>query len=99
MPKLDKFSAAQTVQYIMQGGRVVDCHEDSDRLLMSLMPWKSEYYEIVPLGSEYCFRTPDRKYEVMRVPRSIGGLFLLNNQFDLLVQQAMVYCATGGHGV
>jgi len=94
---LDK-TPSELLQYLLAGGQVIDTPQLADRLIDILIP-KSAYSEIVVLGNEYCFRTKDRKCELLRVPRGVAGLILITANSVRLHEQVLVYYATGGKGL
>ncbi|AFO71353.1 hypothetical protein CR5_133 [Cronobacter phage CR5] len=83
---------------IMLGKKIEDTHENADALLQMFIPLTSEHYEILPIGVEYIFRSRDKKYEAARYPRTLGGLILLQAQFEGALARILVYYATGGQG-
>ncbi|ANZ50326.1 hypothetical protein PHOBOS_136 [Erwinia phage vB_EamM_Phobos] len=88
----------ELIRRVMRGEKIEDTYEHADALLQAFCPLHSEHYEIYPAGQEYIFRSRDRKYEVMRYPRTLGGVIILQGQFEAAIAKVLVYYATGGQG-
>lgn len=84
------------VNYILRGGLLEDNKETCDKLVSQLLPIRSEYCEIVILGSEYCVRSYCRRYEALRVPRTLGGVILLISSFQDAHVRVATWIARGG---
>lgn len=84
------------VNYILRGGLLEDNKETCDKLVSQLLPIRSEYCEIVILGSEYCVRSYCRRFEALRVPRTLGGVILLISSFQDAHVRAATWIAKGG---
>lgn len=84
------------VNYILRGGLLEDNKETCDKLVSQLLPIRSEYCEIVILGSEYCVRSYCRRYEALRVPRTLGGVILLISSFQDAHVRVATWIAKGG---
>ena len=95
---LGGMSPEQSLSYIARGGKILDDTDTADRLLTMMVPLRDNYYEIVPLATEYVVRTPGREYEALRAPRSVGGVILLMRNFNDAVERCGLYIATGGTG-
>ncbi|QVW56283.1 hypothetical protein pEaSNUABM6_00147 [Erwinia phage pEa_SNUABM_6] len=91
-------SPEQTLTYLAAGGKILDDTESADRLLTMMVPLRDNYYEIVPLATEYVVRTPGREYEALRAPRTVGGVILLMRNFNDAVERCGLFIATGGTG-
>lgn len=85
------------VNYILRGGLLEDNKETCDKLVSQLLPIRSEYCEIVILGSEYCVRSYCRRYEALRVPRTLGGVILLISSFQDAHVRVATWIARGGN--
>lgn len=85
------------VNYILRGGLLEDNKETCDKLVSQLLPIRSEYCEIVILGSEYCVRSYCRRYEALRVPRTLGGVILLISSFQDAHVRVAAWIARGGN--
>lgn len=85
------------VNYILCGGLLEDNKETCDKLVSQLLPIRSEYCEIVILGSEYCVRSYCRRYEALRVPRTLGGVILLISSFQDAHVRVATWIAKGGN--
>lgn len=85
------------VNYILSGGLLEDNKETCDKLVSQLLPIRSEYCEIVILGSEYCVRSYCRRYEALRVPRTLGGVILLISSFQDAHVRVATWIARGGN--
>lgn len=85
------------VNYILSGGLLEDNKETCDKLVSQLLPIRSEYCEIVILGSEYCVRSYCRRYEALRVPRTLGGVILLISSFQDAHVRVATWIAKGGN--
>ncbi len=85
------------VNYILRGGLLEDNKETCDKLVSQLLPIRSEYCEIVILGSEYCVRSYCRRYEALRVPRTLGGVILLISSFQDAHVRVATWIAKGGN--
>ncbi|ELW5301050.1 hypothetical protein SH780_000042 [Shigella flexneri] len=84
------------VNYILRGGLLEDNKETCDKLVSQLLPIRSEYCEIVILGSEYCVRSYCRRFESLRVPRTLGGVILLISSFQDAHVRVATWIAKGG---
>lgn len=85
------------VNYILRGGLLEDNKETCDKLVSQLLPIRSEYCEIVILGSEYCVRSYCRRFEALRVPRTLGGVILLISSFQDAHVRVATWIARGGN--
>lgn len=85
------------VNYILRGGLLEDNKETCDKLVSQLLPIRSEYCEIVILGSEYCVRSYCRRFEALRVPRTLGGVILLISSFQDAHVRVATWIAKGGN--
>lgn len=96
--KITNTSAPENiVNYILRGGLLEDNKETCDKLVSQLLPIRSEYCEIVILGSEYCVRSYCRRYEALRVPRTLGGVILLISSFQDAHVRVATWIARGGN--
>ena len=96
--KITNISAPENiVNYILSGGLLEDNKETCDKLVSQLLPIRSEYCEIVILGSEYCVRSYCRRYEALRVPRTLGGVILLISSFQDAHVRVATWIARGGN--
>lgn len=85
------------VNYILSGGLLEDNKETCDKLVSQLLPIRSEYCEVVILGSEYCVRSYCRRFEALRVPRTLGGVILLVSNFHNAHVRVATWIANGGN--
>ncbi|QXO09856.1 hypothetical protein pEaSNUABM38_00134 [Erwinia phage pEa_SNUABM_38] len=88
----------QLLSDVMHGKKIEDTYDNADALLQMFIPLTSEHYEIFPAGQEYIVRSRNKKFEAARYPRTLGGVIVLQGQFEGAIARILVYYATGGQG-